>query len=306
MYQSLDYLETLAAQMPKSRIAVAGAQEADALRALEAAYKKGYIEPILIGDQEEIHKIADQNNIFIENWKIIHEKDLNETTEKAAYLVGCGEADCIMKGLADTSRVLKSCLKKEYGLRTEHPLSHVAVYEIPEYEKLLFLSDSAMMVYPTLEDKVSIILNSWQVAKAMGYQTFKIACVSISEKQNQKVVSTLDGFALTQMCAEGKFSKELVVEGPMGFDLAICKESALTKNYYGNIQGDADMVLCPNLEMGNAVGKAFSLIGNSTYAGVVMGAKKPIILTSRADSPRSKLMSILLGSIVAGGGSYGD
>lgn len=306
MIGKLDQLAEVLKSRPACRIAVAGSQEAEVLDALNMAYTKGYINPILIGDKDQTAQAAYEANVNIMGWELIDHPDLKETADIAARLVSEGKADCIMKGLADTSLVLKAVLNKDIGLRTSRPLSHVSIFEVSSYSKLLFISDSAMIVAPTLEDKIAIISNAWDVAKAIGYRDLKIACVSISEKVNEKVASTIEAKILQQKYENGEFEDGLLIEGPMGLDLAVSQKSADIKSYTGKIRGDADMILCPSLEMGNAMAKSITYFAGAYYAGVIMGAKVPIILTSRADEAKSKYLSILLGSAVAqsNGGTY--
>ncbi len=205
-----------------------------------------------------------------------------------------------MKGLVDTGTLLKAVLNKEWGgLRTDSLLSHIMVYEVEAYSKLIYLTDGGMNLYPNLDQKVKIIENAVQVVEAMGRDTVKVACLAAKEKADPKMPATMDAHALKERFNEGKFSKGTIVDGPMALDLAISKESAAVKSYESEVAGDADILLVPNIEMGNGIGKSITYFAGGKSAGIIMGAKVPIVLTSRADTHEAKLYSIAMGSLIA-------
>jgi len=214
-------------------------------------------------------------------------------------MVRNGQADFIMKGLVDTGTLMKAVLNKEWGLRTDSLLSHVMVYEVSTYPKLIYLTDGGMNLYPNLDQKIKIIENGVQVIKAMGNENIKVACLAAKEKADPKMPATMDAFNLKEKYINGEFSEGVIVDGPMALDLAISKESAKIKNYESEVAGDADMFLVPNIEMGNGIGKSMTYFAGGKSAGIIMGAKAPIVLVSRADTHESKLYSIALGSLIA-------
>jgi phosphate butyryltransferase len=237
--------------------------------------------------------------IDISKYKIISANSFEESAKIAVKMVNEGRADFLIKGLLDTSILLKQVLNKEYGLVNGKQLSHIMIYEVPSYNKLLFLTDGGMVTYPSLDQKKDLILNAVDVAKALGYEEIKIACLAAKEKINPKMIATVEAGQLKEMYLNKEFEDGVIVEGPISLDLAVSKESAVIKNYESPVAGDADVLLVPNIEMGNGIGKAISLFGRGLSAGVIMGATSPIVLVSRSDSYESKYYSILLGAIVS-------
>ena len=283
----------------KMKLAVVASHDEKVLEAITEASKLGIAEPILIGDEEKTKEIAREKGMKIEEYEIIDEKDLIKSAEIGVKLVSSGRADFIMKGLVDTSILLKAVLNKEWGLRTNSLLSHVMIYEVPSYDKLLYLTDGGMNLYPNLDDKVRIIENSIKVAKALGNERVNVACLAAKEKVNPKMQATIDAAELKKMYEEGHFEEGVIVDGPMALDLAISKKSAEIRGYKSQIAGDADVLLVPTIEMGNGIGKSITYFAKGKSAGIIMGAKAPIVLVSRADTYESKLYSIALGSIIS-------
>ncbi len=249
---------------------------------------------------KKIQEILVKKNLNPEEFNIIPEKDLVKSAEIGVKLVRENKADFLMKGLVDTGTLLKAVLNKEWGgLRTDSLLSHIMVYEVEAYSKLIYLTDGGMNLYPNLDQKVKIIENAVQVVEAMGRDTVKVACLAAKEKADPKMPATMDAHALKERFNEGKFSKGTIVDGPMALDLAISKESAAVKSYESEVAGDADILLVPNIEMGNGIGKSITYFAGGKSAGIIMGAKVPIVLTSRADTHEAKLYSIAMGSLIA-------
>lgn len=281
------------------KLAVVAAEEENVLIAVDDAYKNNIALPILIGNVELIKSIATKLNIDISKYKLVNTENLENSAEIAVKMVRNGEADFLIKGLIDTSILVKKVLNKEYGLRTGKTLSHVMVYDVPSYHKLIFLTDGGIMTYPDLEGKKNILHNAVEFVHALGYKEIKVACLAAKEKLNPKMLPTVDGDALKKMGQEGEFGQDVIVEGPISFDLAVSKEAAKIKHYNSPVAGDADVFLVPNIEMGNGIGKCMTYFGNSISGGVIMGAAAPVVLVSRADSYESKYYSILLGALVA-------
>lgn len=283
----------------KMKLAVVSAQDKEVLEAVVEAMKLGIIDPILIGNMEKIEDMLKKFGFNLEEFNIINEKDLGKAAEIGVKLVSRGEADFLMKGIVDTATLMKAVLNKEWGLRTESLLSHIMVYEIDTYPKLIYLTDGGMNLYPDLEQKIKIIENGVQVAKAMGNETVKVACLAAKEIKDPKMPATMDAYEITRKYQEGYFEDGIIIDGPVALDLAVSKKSANIKGYKSEVAGDADILLVPNIEMGNGIGKSITYFAGGKSAGIIMGAKVPVVLTSRADTHESKLYSIALGSIIA-------
>ena len=237
----------------KKKVSVAVAQDAPILEAVEEARKQGFADAILVGDEEKIRAIAAELNIDLAPYEIINEPDNWQAALKAVKLAHDGEADMYMKGLIDTKSFLKSLLDKEVGLRTGKPLSHVCCFEVKGVNQLLFLTDVAFMTYPTLEDKVHIIENTVEVAHACGIECPKVAPLAAVEVVNPKMPVTVEAAELTKMNEEGKITG-CIVDGPLSMDLAIDPEAAHHKGATDRkIQGDADILLFPDIHAGNLV-----------------------------------------------------
>ncbi len=295
----LRQLLNLSKKQQKKKLVVAASADEEVLKAVIAASENGIIQPILVGDIQKTLNISKKLNINIDKFRKIECNNLVNTAKKSVKLVSEGEADFIMKGIIDTSTLLKEVLNKDYGLRTNSLLSHVMVYEIPTYHKLILLTDGGMNINPSYEEKVKIIRNVVKVSKAIGNKVVKIAALAAKEKVSSKMPATIHADKLKSMCHEGKFGKDIIVEGPLALDLAISESAARVKGFKSKVAGDSDVLLVPNIEMGNGIGKSLTYFANSKSAGVVMGAKAPIVLVSRADTHESKLNSIALGSVIA-------
>lgn len=281
----------------KAVLSVAAAHDEEVLLAVRDACDMNIIKAILIGEEEKIRKIASEIKFDLSKVEVINESDLKLCAEKAVKLVSSGKADYVMKGLLDTSIILKEVLNKEYGLRTDSLLSHVMIYEVPSYHKLLILTDGGMNIDPDVSQKKKIADNAIKAAKSLGIDTVKVACLAAKEKVNPKMQATLDADELKSMCKDGMFGKGVVVEGPIAFDLAISEEACKIKGYESEVGGDADILLVPTIETGNGIGKALTYMANAKSAGIIMGAKAPVVLVSRADTHESKLYSIAYGAI---------
>ena len=293
-----DILDNLKGE-EKIILSVAVAEDKEVLQAIKDAVEKDIIEPILIGDENKIKLLADDIGFNLIGIKIINSNSIEESAKIAVKLVSTKKADFVMKGILDTSILLKSVLNKEYGLRTDSLLSHVMIYELENYHKLLLLTDGGMNISPDYDQKEKILKNSVQAAKALGMDIVKVACLAAKEKVNPKMEATIHGDLLQRACKEGKFGKNVIVEGPLAFDLAVSKEASEIKGFKSEVSGDVDILLAPTIEVGNGIGKSFTYMANAKSAGIIMGAKAPIVLVSRADSAESKLYSIAYGALIA-------
>jgi phosphate butyryltransferase len=288
-----------AKQQKIMKLAVAAAQDDEVLKAVDAAFDMGLAEPILVGDKNKIEEIAKSLDIDVTKFEVIDKPDFESAARVAVSLVSSGKADFLMKGILGTADLLKAVLDKEIGLRGKNLLSHVMVYEIPAYHKLIYLTDGGMNIAPGLEEKKQIIENAIQVCKAMGLEKPKVAALTAVEKINPKMQATVDAGQLKEMSNRGEFG-DAIVDGPLSFDLAVSSEAARHKGVQSPVCGDADVILVPTIEVGNGIGKCMTYFANARSAGIVMGAAAPVVLVSRADTHEAKLYSIALGSVIAG------
>lgn len=281
-------------------LSVAAAHDEEVLLAIKSAVEMEIITPILIGEENKIREISKEINFDLSKFKIINKETIEECAEIAVKLVSSGEVDFVMKGLLDTSVILKAVLNKEWGLRTDSLLSHVMVYEVPSYDKLLVTTDGGMNIAPDYNQKVKILKNAIEATKPLGLKHIKVACLAAKEKVNSKMQATVDARALQEAGERGEFGNDVTVEGPLAFDLAVSKEAAKVKGFKSKVSGETDIMLMPTIEVGNGIGKALTYFAGAKSAGIIMGAKAPIVLVSRADSHESKLYSIAYGALIAG------
>lgn len=281
---------------PKT-IAVAVAQDADVLAAVSRAHREGIANSILVGNREEILSIAAQQGIGIEGIEIMDEPDKATACQRAVELVSSGRADIVMKGLVDTSIILKAVLADE-SLRGQNVLSHVGVAEVNGYDRLLVFSDAAMIIAPDLGQKVQILENAVKAARALDIISPKVAIVCAVEKVNPKMPATLDAQELVKMNQEGRI-RDCMVGGPFALDNAVSVEAAKHKGIDHPVAGKADVLIVPDIEAGNILYKSFVYFARAKNAGVIVGAKVPIVLTSRADNEEAKLNSIALAVLMA-------
>ena len=299
MNKSFDEIISKVKECGKKTVAVAAAQDEAVLEAVKAAKAQGIADAILVGDESKIRKIAASIHMDLDGFEIIDEPDMVQASLKAVKLAHDGKVDMYMKGIIDTKNFLKSVLDKEVGLRTGSPLSHVAVFDVAGVDRLLFLTDVAFMTYPTLEDKVSIINNTIPVCKACGVELPKVAPLAAVEVVNPKMPETVEAAELAKMCEEGQIPG-CIVDGPLSLDLAIDPEAARHKGATDRkIQGDADVLLFPDIHSGNMVYKAIVHLSEMKNGCILTGTKVPVILTSRSDTFETKVNSIALAAVVA-------
>lgn len=281
------------------KVAVAVAQDSAVLEAVKAAKERKIADAILVGDEAKIKEIASSMNMDLSGFEIINVEDTTQAALTAVKLVHEGKADMYMKGLIDTKGFLKSVLDKEVGLRTGKPLSHVCVFDIEGIDHLLFLTDVAFIPYPTLEDKINIIHNTLEITSACGIENPKVAPLAAVEVVNPKMPATVEADELTQMNQRGEITG-CIVDGPLSLDLAIDAEAAKHKGATGRaIQGDADILLFPDIHAGNLVYKCLVHTAKVVNGNILTGTKAPVILTSRSDDFETKVNSIALGAVVA-------
>ena len=298
MLKTFDEVLNKAKDYGPKKMAVASAGAEDVLKAVEAARKEGLTDSILVGDKKEIIQIANEMDIDPTNYEIIDRLDKTEATRCAVELVRNKKASILMKGMIGTARILKAILDKEIGLRTNRILSHVYTLQIKGYDRLLTMTDGAMSISPNLEQKAQIIQNAIYYAHSMGIEKPKVAAVAALELVNPDMPATIDAACLAKMSERGQIVGG-IVDGPLGFDNAISKEAAKHKGVESPVSGEVDIVLVPNIESGNIFAKGLVYLANAVPAGLLLGAKAPVVLVSRSDSAQSKLYSIALGVLMS-------
>lgn len=257
MIKSFEQVISKVKSQPIKTVAVAVAQDEPVLEAVRDAKMNGIAEAILVGDKVEIQKIAKSIDMNIDDYEIKDVKDITEATLEAVKLVSSGKADMMMKGLVDTATFLKAVLNKEFGLRTGKQMSHIGVFEIPKYDRLLFITDAAFNMYPDLKEKIDIVKNAVQVAHALEIEKPKVAPICAVEVVNPAMQATLDAASLALMNMRGQI-KDCIIDGPLALDNALSKEAAAHKKISGPVAGEADILLMANIEAGNGVYKCLT------------------------------------------------
>lgn len=299
--KSFQDILTAARTVPACTIAVAVAEDDHVLDAISEARKNGIAQAILVGSKEKIASVAAGRGIDLASFTIIDEPNSKAAALKAVELVSTGKAQAVMKGLIPTADMMRAVLNKESGLRVgKNVISHVAVLEIPGFDRLILLTDAAMNVTPDLPQKVQILQNAVKVAHSLGVSCPKVACLAAVEVVNSDMPACVDAAILAKMGERGQI-KGCVIDGPLALDNAVSLEAARHKGINSPVAGQADILLVPELVSGNVLYKAATYLAKGDIAGVIVGAKAPIILTSRADSARDKLYSIALAVMAAQG-----
>jgi len=291
--KSLNDIVESAKQKETRRLAVAAAADRPVLEAVKNAYEKGIIIPVLVGNKAEIEKICKEINFDLTGIEIHEENNPAVSSVKAVALIKEGKADILMKGLVSTAPLLRAILDKEKGLTKGSTLSHFALIESPYYHKLIGITDAAMNIAPEFNEKIHIINNAVEVYHRIGIKEPKVAIVGPLEVVNPKIESTTHAALLSVMNNRNQI-KGCVIDGPLAIDNAVSKEAAEHKGIVSDVAGDADILVAPDLNSGNIMYKTLMFMGGCTSAAVIMGAKVPVVLTSRADTDKSKMMSIAL------------
>ncbi len=292
MTGSFDQLVKDVKSAKKRTIAVAVAQDADVLEALEKAQASNLAGAILIGDRPLIEKIVAENQLDLSASEILDVKDEVEAVNRAIGLVREGAAEILMKGLCSTATLMKAVLEKENGLRQSGLLSHLGIFQISSYHKLILMSDAALNINPTLEEKIGITRNAIDVAHRLGLENPKVAMITAVEKVNPgKMPATTDAAVIAKM-SDRRQIKGAIIDGPLAVDNAFSKHSCEIKGIASEVGGDADIAIVPNIEAGNIFYKVMSYLAGAKTAGIIVGAKVPIVLTSRSDSDETKFLSI--------------
>jgi phosphate acetyltransferase len=280
------------------RVAVAHPCDETSLGGAVEAAAAHLIEPTLVGPEKRIRALAQSLNLDISGLPIVDVPHSHAAAAKAVEIVRRGEADALMKGSLHTDELLTEVVSKETGIRTARRISHVFVMDVPTYAKPLFITDAAVNIFPTLEDKVDIVQNAIDLAHTLGIAQPKVAILSAVETITSKIPSTIDAAALCKMAERGQITGGLL-DGPLALDNAINREAAQIKHIASPVAGDADILLAPDLEAGNILAKELTFLANADAAGIVLGARVPIILTSRADNVRARMASCAVAALYA-------
>jgi len=299
MLKALNELEGLIQKDMFMPVAVAGAESATILGAVDRAARINAVMPLLIGSEERMKSAAELAQVDLGRYERINSDSDEETANIAARLASQDTVKCIMKGTLETSTLLKAYLNKGYGLRGGNILSHTTAFEIPAYDKLLFMTDGALNPAVNLEIKKAILNNCLGILRTLGYDRIYAAALSFAEHPDGKTLSLLDAAELKHCAEAGEFGKDVILEGPIAFDLAISVRAAKEKGYVSPVAGKADILLVPALEVGNAIGKSFTYFGNAKNAGVIAGGKVPIALNSRSANLIDKYNTLVLGLFAA-------
>lgn len=291
--------EILAAvqDLEKKKVVVASAEDDAVLEAVKGCSEKKLADFILVGDQAKIEQIAKDLEMDLSPFTLIDEPDPKRAAYESVKFVAAGMADVLMKGQINTALLLRAVLDKEFGLRSGRVLSHVAVLEVPSYDQLLMITDGGMNILPTLEQKCDILHNAAEVARALRIEQPKAAALAAVETVQENMLATVEAALLAKMSDRGQL-KDVLVDGPLAFDNAISRIAAKHKNIESPVAGQADILLVPNIETGNALTKGLVYFAKAKVAGLVVGAKKPIVVTSRSDTYEAKILSVALGVLM--------
>lgn len=296
MIKNFDQLKEMLKAMPvKRRVAVVPAQDEHTLEAISKAYQDGMVEPVLIGDEAKIREILEKLGTDASGMTIVPVEDPTEAIQKAADMARDGEVDCIMKGKTETGALMKVLVNRERGIRKNDTMSLLAFMESPHYHKVFAITDVGLLTYPSKEQKKAAIVNAVEAFHALGEENPKVAILAAVEKVNPKMKETVEAAEIKEEGVAG-----CIIEGPISYDLAMDPASAAIKGYSSPVAGDADLLVVPDIVSGNIAAKTITVIGGGRTGGVVLGAKVPVLLVSRAASADDKYMSIVIAALVGG------
>lgn len=299
VFKSFDeVIEKVKGYPERKRMAVAAAGDEHTLQAVVHARREGIVEPLLVGDKTIIDQVLAELGEIVPEDQIFDYPDLKEAAEYAVQLVREGKADFLMKGKLDTAVILKAVVNKEHGLGLGRTMSHFTMFEVPTYHKILCPVDGGMVTYPTLEQKKDIINNTVETLVAMGYDCPKVGVLACVEKVNPKMPETVEARELQEMNERGEI-QNCIVEGPISYDCAVDKEIAEFKGFQSRVAGDVDVLVAPNIHAGNIMGKMLACTCKAKMAGFIVGAKCPIVLTSRGSSAEEKYLAIVVSAAAA-------
>jgi phosphate butyryltransferase len=295
---TLDEMITAARQVGPAQIAVAAAHDPEVLRAVHRAQREGIVKATLVGNWPAIEAYIAQTAADLSGTEIIHEPDPRLAARRVVDLARNDQADVVVKGQIKTADLLGAVLNREVGIRGRGLLSHVALYELPSMDRLIYLSDSGVVVYPDVYQKLEIINNAVAVAHLFGVAEPKVAILAASETVHPKIPASIDALALTKMAKQG-WVKGAVVDGPLGLDLAISPQAVQQEESDSPVAGLADILIVPNVEAGNIVAKGLLYFAHARMAGLVVGARVPVVISSRADSAETRYLSLAMAAVLA-------
>lgn len=286
-----DIVKAAIERQPKRTIAIAAAADDKMIHVAQQVTELGLCDVIMVGDEDKLRELAAADNFDLSRVRVVDEKNPEKLGLTAVELVSSGEADVLVKGKLNTSDFLRAVLNKEVGLRTGRQLNVIMAYDVPGQKKLFFITDGGMNIAPSLDDKVEIIKNAVPVLHSMGIECPKVALLAANEKVSTKMPATTDAAAIVDMANQGLLPKA-IYEGPIAFDVAMRPDAAAEKKIESRVSGDVDLFVVPNIETGNCLGKAIGYFGKGQSAGLVIGASKPVVMSSRAASITGKVTSI--------------
>ena len=295
-----DLIDKVKASGITKKIVVVSADDAHTLEAVMEAAKDGIVEPVFIGSAEAIKNTLREIGEDAEAFEIYEEADFDKSAALGVQLIREGKGDFLMKGKLETSQILRAVVNEEHGLGMGGVMSHVAVNDVPNYHKFLLTTDGGMNVAPNFNMKLGILVNAVNTLRALGYEAPKVAVLANAEKVDPKIPESVEAGKLKDMYTGGEI-KNCIVEGPVALDIALVKERAEVKHFESPVAGDADIILSPNIFTSNTLGKSLVEMAGAKMAGLIVGAKVPIILTSRGSSSEEKYNSIVLAAAVAAG-----
>ncbi|MHC1720486.1 MAG: bifunctional enoyl-CoA hydratase/phosphate acetyltransferase [Clostridiaceae bacterium] len=282
----------------KKKVAVAAAHDEHTLEAVMHAVENNIVEPVLIGNKRKIKEILNKLGKTVSDDAIIDAADEIAAAEKAVEMARNGEVHLIMKGKIQTADLLRAVVDKEKGLRTGKVMSHFSIQEVPSYHKLLVTTDGGMLMYPDLEQKKKLIENAVGVLHSLGYENPKVGVLAAVETVNPKMPESVDGGKLKEMNQKGEITG-CIIEGPISYDIAMNKESGIIKGFNSPVAGDPDILVVPNITAGNILGKCLVYSAGAKMAGFIVGAKVPIVLTSRGSTAEEKYLSLVISAAAA-------
>ncbi|MCB8815963.1 bifunctional enoyl-CoA hydratase/phosphate acetyltransferase [Desulfosporosinus shakirovi] len=295
-FSGFDALFDRAKSLGKTKVAVAAAADKEVMEAIKLAVREELIIPVLIGDVEQIKRLAVEIKFSLERVELVDEPNALEAANRAVDFIVDGKAHFLMKGLINSSDFLRAVLRSERGLRTGRLLSHLAAFQVPGFSRLLFVTDGGMNIAPSLVQKKEILENSLLYLQGIGMDLVNVIVLAANEMVDSKMPATMDAQALAEMSRAGKFSGA-IVEGPLALDGALSAVALKHKGISSQINGEVDLFLTPTIEVGNVLGKSMVYFAGATMAGIILGAQVPIVLTSRSDTPRSKFMALTMAAL---------
>ena len=298
-FSGFESLLDRAKSLGRAKVAVAVAADREVLEAIKIAEKEGLITPVLVGDGEQIKRLAQEIGLSLAGAELIHEPRPEVAAQKAVDAVADGQAHFLMKGQINSADFLKAVLRPVRGLRTGRLLSHFSAFQVPGFSRLLFVTDGGMNIAPNLAQKKEILDNGLLYLKGIGMDSVNVIVLAANEVANAKMPVTMDAQALTEMSRAGEFPGA-IVEGPLALDGAVSAVALKHKGIISQINGEVDLLLVPTIEVGNVLGKSMVYFAGAIMAGIVLGAQVPIVMTSRNDTPRSKFIALSMAALSRG------